>query len=149
MLFWGLFVLVFLMILYSYQVHFKKKFFLEIEKAINNCKTSKKRALCTFKGSFSFNAAEYDVFLNDDFIVLIKNYNILNDLIQNLFPENYIIIIDESDIDKNWKQNFLKYIKVTEIKNTNNCIKIKGLLHTKLVFNNSFIFEREIELTIQ
>lgn len=150
MVFWILFTLILVLLLYSYKVHFLNGQLLEIKKIIKEPNTIKKtRCVCTFKGTFFFKAGEYDIFENENFIVLIKNYNLLNNIIQNLFPENYIIVFNELYVDENLKSNFLKYIKATDKKNTDQHIKIEGFLHTKSVFNNSFQFERNVEVTIQ
>jgi|688.fasta_scaffold447327_3 hypothetical protein len=150
MFFWFLFASTTLIIIYSYKVHFLDGGFFEIKKTIQNNNFKKiKKCNCIFKSTFFFHMNVYDMYESENYIILIKNYNLLNKITQNLFPENYIIVINESNVEENFKKKFLKYINVSEIENTNDYIKIKGSLYTKLVFNNNFNFERKVTLTIR
>lgn len=150
MFFWLFFFTTLFLILYSYYTHFFKSGFNSIKKTFTkNASKIRNKSNCIFKGFFFFQMDIYDIYDFTDYIVLIRYYNFHNNFVQSFFPENYIIIINEKNIDKNLKNKFLNCIIATNVENTNEHTKITGSLYTKLVFSNDLKYEREISLTIQ
>lgn len=109
MLFWFLFSVTLLIILYSYKVHFLSgKFSVVKEFLLQDHLKKKMNCECVFKGSFFFKVGMYDVYEDENVIILIKNFGLLNGLIQKMFPENFIIIKSELNLEEDFKIKFLK-----------------------------------------
>jgi hypothetical protein len=100
---------------------------------------------CTFRKHILFHSTSYQLYRNPDFYILIKDFGLQNFNIHKLFPENYLVIIDDSklkDVDTSF---FLNLFKVKEIKGEDHFI---GEKYTKTLINPEHHFEISQNLSI-
>ena len=100
---------------------------------------------CTFRKYILFHSTSYQLYKHPDFYILIKDFGIQNFIIHKLFPENYLVIIDDSKLNDVDTSFFLNLFIVKEIKGED---RFFGEKHTKTLINPEHHFETSQNLTI-
>lgn len=114
---------------------------------IQNKMTEHKDIKCTISGFLSQREKLFNVYINDNYIILINSqYNNIPFPYQ-LFSENYIIYTNCNDIEIK-PDLFLNFIKNPEIEKHSTSISIKGNVFSKTIFNKDFIENDNIKITI-
>ncbi len=114
---------------------------------IQNKMTEHKDAICTISAFLSQREKLFNVYINENYIIIINSqYNNISFPYQ-LFSENYIIYINCND--KEVKPDlFLNFIKNPEIEKNSDSITIKGNVFSKTIFNKDFIEKDNIKIAI-
>ena len=100
---------------------------------------------CTFRKHILFHSQGYQLYRNPNYYILIKDFGDLNFIMHKLFPENYLVIIDNSKLKEVDTSFFLNLFIVKEIKSEDVFI---GEKFTKTLINPDHHFEASQNLSI-
>lgn len=141
-------LIIFLTILY-YKNNFSSNQLENIKNFIKTNSLNKHSSImCSFHSTLFFSELPFDVYKNDDIIILIRNYG-TNHLIQKKYAENYLIFLNNKSTFKNTsKEMFLNYIEVTQLEESNGTISLIGDLYSKSILQKTFEFTNTIKIQI-